>query len=159
MYSKEYLSALAANVGSLNFDPPIEVGKPDTFGLGLEIFDPVSGQIITVARPQRADIGQTEILLNAAQVAQAVNGARLNRLHVVRAAGFASIAAADEHDKRVAEAAALKAKHDEERAALEDHHAADAAKLAADQQPKPADKPSGKPADDPKARDGKTKVA
>jgi hypothetical protein len=139
MYSKDYVTALVASLGALTFDPAVEVGSPDAFGLGLDLFDPVSGQIITVARPQRADIGQSEILLTPAQVAQAVNGARMNRLHQVRAAGFASLEAAAEFDKQAAESAALRTKQAEELAALQTTHAEATAAAAAAAQPKPAE--------------------
>jgi len=130
MYTKEHVAALVDQIKAHKIEPPVELTETHSFGLGLELFDPVSHQIITVARPHRADIGQSEILLSAPQVAQAVAGARMTRLHAVRTAGFASLEAAAEHDKRQAEAAALAAKQAEERAQLDAQHAEATAKAA-----------------------------
>ena len=149
MFTKDHVAALASALGALNLDPPVELTDAHSFGLGLDLFDPVSHQIITVARPQRADIGQSEILLTPAQVAQAVAGARMNRLHAVRAAGFPSIEAAVEQDKRQAEANALAAKQAEERAQLDAQHAEATAAAAAAAQPKPAEPPAADPAPAP----------
>jgi hypothetical protein len=157
MFTKDHVAALVDSLSALNLDPPVEVAEAHSFGLGVDIFDPVSGQIITAARPQRADIGQSEIFLTAAQVAQAVTGARMTRLHQVRAAGFPSLEAAAEHDKRAAEAAALAAKQADERAKLDADHAEAAAAAAQAAQPKsaePAETDEAKKArEDQEARD------
>lgn len=130
MYTKDQVRILAGQIEALNIDPAIEVAAPDAFGLGLDIFDPVSGQIITVFRPQRSDIGQSEIALTAAQVAQAVAAARTTRLHAVRAAGFATLDEADAATKRNEQAAALAAKHAAERHEMETTQAEATAKAA-----------------------------
>lgn len=136
MYHKDHVAALASALGEYKIDPPVELGTPDAFGLGLELFDPVSGQIITVARPARTDLSQSEILLTPMQVAQAVTSARMNRLHQVRAAGFASLQAADEAAQRNVEAMLLADKQAAERAALAEQHAEATAAAALAAQPK-----------------------
>jgi hypothetical protein len=130
MYTKDRVAATLDQINALNIDPGVEVGTPDAFGLGLDIFDPVSGQIITVFRPQRSDIGQSEIALTAPQVAQAVAAARTARLHAVRAAGFASLEEADAVAKCDQEAAALAAKHAAELHELQTSQAEATAKAA-----------------------------
>lgn len=138
MYRKERVAATLDQINALNIDPAVEVGTPDAFGLGLDIFDPVSGQIITVFRPQRSDIGQSEIALTAAQIAQAVAAARTVRLHAVRQAGFASLEDAEAAAKREAGATALAAKHAAELDELQTTHAVAAAEQAAASAPKKA---------------------
>jgi hypothetical protein len=130
MYTKEHVTATAERITALNIERGVEMGTPDAFGLGLDLLDPVSGQIITVFRPQRSDIGQSEIALTAPQVAQAVAAARANRLHAVRAAGFASLEEADAAAKRDQEAAALAAKHADELHELQTTQAEATAKAA-----------------------------
>lgn len=66
----------------------IEIGEPYMFGLALQVFDPVSGQVIQVCRPHRSDLGQPEILLPVAQVAAAVTGARNAQLQQDRNRGI-----------------------------------------------------------------------
>jgi hypothetical protein len=145
MYSKDDVTALVADLGTLKLDPAIESGEAHSFGLGLDVFDPVSGQIMTVARPQRRDIGQSEILMTAAQVAATVATARHTRLIEVRAAGYASIEQANEAAKRQAVARALATKHAAESAALAATQAEAAAKAAADAAPKPQQTPPPPP--------------
>lgn len=108
MYTKDDVAKLLEAIGKLVFDPAIEVGTPDEFGLGVDIFDPVSGQIITVARPHRSDIGQPEILLTAEQVAVAVTQARSRRLHEDRARGFGALVDAEAAVERQKTALAAK---------------------------------------------------
>jgi hypothetical protein len=88
MYTKDDVAKLVGEVGELKLDPPLEVSEPISFGLQVDLFDPVSGHILTLCRPQRADIGQSEILLTAAQVGAAVAGMRIAKLHADRAAGI-----------------------------------------------------------------------
>jgi hypothetical protein len=133
MYTRDDVTKLAAEIDKLELNPPIEkTGKSDEFGLGLDIFDPVSGQIITAARPHRSDIGQPEILLTAAQVGVAVAQARSRRVHEDRAKGIVN-----EED---AEAAA-----ERQKAALATKEAdakeAEAARVAAAKGPNPAGAP------------------
>jgi hypothetical protein len=145
MYSKDDVAALVADLGNLKLAPAVECGEAHSFGLGLDVFDPVSGQIMTVARPQRADIGQAEILMTAAQVGSAIASARHARLLAVRAAGYASIEQANEAAKRQAVARALATKHAAESAALAATQAEAAAKAAADAAPKPQQTPPPPP--------------
>lgn len=107
MYSKEDVAALAKELGKREFDPPIVVGEPYRFGLALEVYDPVSGLVVTACRPHRSDIGEPEIALTADQVAAAVATARANRERRDRALGIVSPedakAAEDAQKKALAE--------------------------------------------------------
>jgi hypothetical protein len=67
------LAALAAELG-------LKVSKPFLFGLALEIYDPISSAVITVVRPQRRDVGQSEVILNLDQARAAVVNARAAKL-------------------------------------------------------------------------------
>jgi hypothetical protein len=88
MYTKDDVAKLVAEVGELNLNPPLEVSEPLSFGLEVDLFDPVSGHILTLCRPHRPDIGESEIRLTAAQVASTVAGLRIAKLHADRAAGI-----------------------------------------------------------------------
>ena len=147
MYTKEDVARLVSDLDEQKLDPPVEVGEPRDFGLGLDVFDPVSGEILTLARPHRHDTGQPEIFLSPKQAVQAVLGARARRLHYARAAGHHSIEAANEAAKREADAKALASKQEADREALAEKQGEEAAKQAADAAPKPQ---SDKPADDRK---------
>lgn len=136
MYTKDDVARLVTDFGSHKFDPGVEMGEPGCFGLCLALHDPVSGQVITLARPARTDIGQSEILLTADQVAVAVAGARANRLHAVRAAGFSTIDEAAEAHQRNMAARDLATKQAAERNALATTQAEAASKAAADAAPK-----------------------
>jgi hypothetical protein len=136
MHTKDDVARLVSDLGNVKLDPPVELGKPDCFGLALDLFDPVSGQVMTLARPARSDNGQSEIMLTAAQVGAAVVNARIARLHEVRTAGFASIADAEEAHKRNQAMRDLKAKQDAEALKLGQAHSDAAAKAAADAAPK-----------------------
>jgi hypothetical protein len=153
MYRKEAVATLAGALSELALDPPIEIGTPDCFGLALDLYDPLSGQVITVARPARSDIGQGEVLLTPQAAVQAITSARMTRVHQVRAQGFASIEAAEEDAKRRAEAADLAYRQAQERAKLDAEHAEATAKLAAESQPKPPEPADGTEAEDAAARD------
>src|SRR6202051_3438703 len=129
-FTKDDVARLVSELNADKLDPPVEIGSPSTFGLELELYDPVSGEIFTLARPHRGDIGQVEVLLTAAQVRHAVAAARVARLHAVRTAGFASIDAANEAHKRQAVARELASKQALERVALETKQAEEASKTA-----------------------------
>jgi hypothetical protein len=144
MYTKDDVARLVSELGEQKLDPALEVGEPTHFGLALDVFDPVSHEIITLARPHRRDTGQSEILLSAKQAVQAVLSARAHRLQSARNAGHHSIEAANEAAKRDADAKALASKQETERDALTEKQSEDAAKLAAESAPKP----QGEPADD-----------
>lgn len=87
MFTKDDVAKLVSDLGERKIDPPLELGEPHSFGLGLDALDPVSGHILTLARPHRADIGQTEILRTVDHVVAHVQGLRLANLHARRAAG------------------------------------------------------------------------
>jgi hypothetical protein len=149
MYTKDDVARLVSDLGEQKLEPGVEVGEPRHFGLAVDVFDPVSGEVLTIARPHRHDTGQTEILLSAKQAAQAVLQARARRLHTARAAGHHTIEAANEAAKREADAKALQSKQETERDALAEKQGEEAAKQAADAAPKPQ---GDKPADDDKPR-------
>ena len=86
-YTKKDVADLASGLSGPASVGGYEVGAPTHFGLGLEVHDPVAGQIIIVARPHRSDIGQEQILLSPAQVAAAVSSARITRTNQDRAHG------------------------------------------------------------------------
>lgn len=135
MYTKDDVAQLVDELGNYKIDPAVEI-ESGQFGLSTHLFDPVSGQIITLAQPHRVDVGQPEILLTPMQVAAAVSSARATHVQNVRAAGFASIEAYNEAQKRAAEARALAHKQAMERAQLDETHAEATAKSAADAAPK-----------------------
>lgn len=136
MFTKEDVARTVEAIGALKLEPAVEVAETHSFGLGLDVFDPISGEIITVARPSRTDIGQSEVLLTPEQVAHAILAARMNRLHNVRAAGFASIEEAQEAHVRQQTVRDLEAKQAAERAALANDQAEARAKAVAEAQPK-----------------------
>jgi hypothetical protein len=114
MHSKEDVENLAADLGKLDLDPKVVVGEPEVFGLSLDVYDPVSGEVITAARPHRRDVGESGVLLTADQVFAHVASARVGKLHADRAAGIVppptpeQVAAAKkaDDDKAAAEKAA-----------------------------------------------------
>jgi hypothetical protein len=130
MYTKKDVEALVCEVDNLKTEPAVET-ETGQFGLSAQLFDPVSHQIITLAQPHRADVGQPEILLTPAQAAQAVATARTTHLHNVRAAGHASIEAYNEAQAKAAAVRDLARKQAAERAMLDEDHAAATAKAAA----------------------------
>lgn len=132
MYTKDDVTNLVAALGKYTFEPAVELGEPHAFGLGLELFDPVTGQIITVARPHRSDIGEEEIFRTAEQVAAAVAQGRANRAALDRARGYGSPEEATAAAARLAEERALAAKHQAE---MDELRAKQAEKLAADSAP------------------------
>jgi len=54
-YTRDDVEKIAQAIGGDETLGDIELSDPHTFGLGLEVYDVASGQIITVARPHRAD--------------------------------------------------------------------------------------------------------
>lgn len=87
MYTKDDVAKLVEDIGKIKMEPGLEVGEVFMFGLALDVFDPVSGQVITVARPHRSDVGAPEILLTAEQLATAISQARTSRLQSDKAKG------------------------------------------------------------------------
>ena len=93
----------------------IELGEPYMFGLALDLFDPVSGQVFAVCRPHRMDVGDPEVFLTPNQIAAEVASARMKKLHDDRSSGIvvpptdAQVAAAKDADAKKAEAAKVKA--------------------------------------------------
>jgi hypothetical protein len=148
MYTKDHVASLVTELGNLKIDPPVEI-ESSHFGLSAHAFDPVSGQIITLAQPHRVDIGQPAILLTPKQAAEAVAALRAQHLHNVRAAGYASIHAYNEAMKRDAATAELAHKQAIERAKMDETHAEATAKAAADAQPKKDAPAAAKPAPPP----------
>lgn len=82
-HTKEDVQKLVSEISDLKSG--IEIGEPYMFGLALDVFDPVSGEVFAVCRPHRRDIGQPEVLLTSAQVVAEVTNARTVRLHNERA--------------------------------------------------------------------------
>lgn len=74
----------------------IELGEPYMFGLALDIFDPVSGEVLRVCRPHRRDTGEGEVFLTPNQIAGAISNARSHRLHNERAGLIAPRPLSDE---------------------------------------------------------------
>jgi hypothetical protein len=109
-YTDKDVSNYVAELGKLASELKFTVGEPHTFGLGLDIFDPVSGHIIAVVRPRRRDLGVPEIILNLDQVRAAVAGARTYRVNEDRANGIVSPEAAKVAAKQAADVKAADAK-------------------------------------------------
>jgi hypothetical protein len=130
MFKQDDVKRLVDEFGAIKLDPGVET-EISQFGLSAHLFDPVSGQIITLARPHRADIGQSEIMLTAAQAAGAVASARTKHLHDVRAMGFASIEHFNDAQNRNAASRDLAAQQAAERAKLDEQHAEATAAAAA----------------------------
>lgn len=86
-YTREDVKKLVTDLGE-HKDLKFEIGELHSFGLGLDVFDPESEQIIIAAQPNRRDIGQPEILLTADQVATEVASARAWRANHDRAHGI-----------------------------------------------------------------------
>lgn len=126
MYTKDDVARIAEDIAGRDIEPPIEVGESYDFGLSLDVFDPVSGHIITVARPHRPDIGQTQILRSGEEVARDVAAGRITKLHAERAAGVTYL---NPQYNAAAKAAAAAHAAEEAKKAQE---AADAAKVRAD---------------------------
>jgi hypothetical protein len=109
-YTDKDVSNYVAELGKVASEMGFVVGEVHTFGLGLDIYDPVSGHIITVVRPRRRDIGVPEIVLNLDQVRAAVAAARTYRVNEDRANGVVTPAAAAVAAKQAADAKAADAK-------------------------------------------------
>jgi hypothetical protein len=52
------------------------IGEPYAFGMGLDVFDPETGVILTVARPHRRDIGEEPIVMSAPGVVHSITTSR-----------------------------------------------------------------------------------
>lgn len=87
MYTKDDVAKLVQEVGELKLDPPLEIGEALVFGLEVEAFEPVTGQVITLCRPQRQDIGETEIFVTAEALANHVATMRAHVMLSDRASG------------------------------------------------------------------------
>jgi hypothetical protein len=103
-YTDKDVSNYVADLGKLASELGFTVGAPHTFGLGLDIYDPVSGHIIAVVRPRRRDLGVPEIILNLDQVRAAVAGARTYRVNEDRANGIVTPAEVALRAKQAADA-------------------------------------------------------
>jgi hypothetical protein len=80
-YDESDVARYAAELGELATEMGFQVAvPPNVFGLGLEVYDPVSHDLITVVRRGRRDIaGISQIILNLDQVKAAVTNARVAR--------------------------------------------------------------------------------
>jgi hypothetical protein len=91
MYTKEDVSALVDEVKKLDLGKsdlgPLEFSE-GRFGLEVDLYDPVSGQIVTICQPARRDVAQPEIFLTPFEVAREVASLRRGRIHQDRAAGI-----------------------------------------------------------------------
>jgi len=76
---------------------PLEIGEPYLFGLALDVFDPVSGQVIAVCRPHRGS--EPELFLTVRQLGAEVASARMTRAHNDRIAGVLTPAQVEARDK------------------------------------------------------------
>lgn len=99
MYTKEDVQRLVSDLGAVksgkaltgeqhmhNVDfSEVEIGEPYMFGLALDIFDPVSGEVLRVCRPRHRATGEAEIFMTPTQIAAAIADARSFRLHNERA--------------------------------------------------------------------------
>jgi hypothetical protein len=66
----------------------LEIGEPYMFGLALDVFDPISGEVFAVTRPHRMGVAEPELFLTPRQLASEVMSARHARLYSDRAAGL-----------------------------------------------------------------------
>lgn len=135
MFTRADVAHLIDALHETNFDPAVDI-EAGQFGLAAYLFDPLSGQIITLAQPHRVDVGQPEILLSPMQAAHAVAAARQTHLLNIRAQGFTSL----DHYNQVQEQATASRKlaHEQavERAKLDEEQAEAKVKLAAEAAPK-----------------------
>lgn len=118
MYTRDDVKKLAETISGDETLGDIEVSELHTFGMGLEVFDPFSCQIITVARPHRADIGEDEVLITVDQLRTELVNVRNARTSWDRLHGVQS-----DEDRAAAKEAQEKALADKE------------ARLAAEKQP------------------------
>jgi hypothetical protein len=93
----------------------LEIGEPYMFGLALDVFDPISGEVFAVTRPHRMGVAEPELFLTPRQLASEVMSARQARLYSDRAAGLINPNDAEQ----IAAADRAKAARD---AAVEDEH-------------------------------------
>lgn len=164
MLTKEDVASLASAVGELKLDPAVEIETSGLFGLSAYLYDPISGQIITLAQPQRIDVGQSEILLTPLQAAAAVVAARAAHAHNIRAAGFVSTQDYSEAQKRAAASRELANKQAIERAKIDEAHAEARSAIAAEAAPKKTElvvdpepmSPAGEPVHHVEAPGGET---
>jgi hypothetical protein len=136
MHTKDDVKQLLDHIGESKIEPGVETDVSQ-FGLGAHLFDPISGEIITVAQPQTSG-GQPQVLLTAEQAVHAVGVARTAHLQKIRADGFASL---DDFNARQAQATVardLAHKQAMERENLAAEQSEAAAKAAADAAPKKA---------------------
>lgn len=132
MFNQDDVKRLVDEVGALKLDPAVQI-ESTMFGLSAVLFDPQTGQVMTLAQPQRVDVGQSEVFYTPMQVLTAVQAGRNAHMHMIRAAGFFSIEAYNEAQKRAGEARDLERKQAAERVAMDEAHAEATAKAAAEQ--------------------------
>jgi len=90
----------------------LEIGEPYMFGLALDVFDPVSGQVIAVCRPHRGS--EPELFLTVRQLGAEVASARMTRAHNDRLAGVLTPAQVEARDRANEQARADQAAVDQE---------------------------------------------
>lgn len=132
MFTQDDVKRLVEEVGALKIDPAVEI-ESTMFGLSAVLFDPQTGQVMTLAQPQRVDVGQSEVFYTPLQVLTAVQAGRNAHMHMIRAAGFFSLDAYNEAQKRAGAARDMERKQAAERAAMDEAHAEATAKAAASQ--------------------------
>lgn len=100
---------LATPATDLNVDlTALEMGEPYMFGLALDAFDPVSGQVFVVTRPHIQNSTQPEVFVTLRQLAAEVGNARMAKLHSDRLAGVLTL-----DQQKARDAAAEQAKADQ----------------------------------------------
>ena len=73
---KEAVAALHDELTALAGEHNFEVGDIHTFGLEFDVFDPVTGMLVSPARAHRRDVGDAGQLLGAAAVVSDIVSAR-----------------------------------------------------------------------------------
>jgi hypothetical protein len=134
MHTKDDVAQLVAQIGELKIDPPVEI-ETSMFGLAAHLFDPITGQITTLAQPHNLPSAHAEVFLTPKQASAAVAASRAHHLHVIRGLGFANLEAWNEDVKRKAVARDLAHKQEIERTKLADEQSEATAKAAAENEP------------------------
>jgi hypothetical protein len=97
MYTNDDVAKLVVEIEKRKSEPDdvvtvdlsaVEIGAPSAFGLAVDLYDPVSGQIMTICRPHRTDVAQSEIFLTADQAAVEIMQARMRRVRHDHAHGL-----------------------------------------------------------------------
>jgi hypothetical protein len=134
MYTQDDVKRLISDIGELKLDPGVEF-EVTMFGMSAVLFDPITGTVSTLAQPQRAEPGQSEVFYTALQVVNSVRAARVAHMHALRAAGYFSLDDYNAAQKRRAELVDLQHKQDLELIAMNEAHSEATAKAAADGMP------------------------